>query len=125
MRLFRRWLATSAPIPEMTAQMVSPYLQRAAKPDQFAVFDLPANNTFVQVKRMKSGGLHIEVSRKTPEVEARLRTLGDVTFIDDYGFPSADASPGDDGQVAQVIAQVLAMLAAEAGVANLARVRTG
>ena len=125
MKLFRQWLATSASIPEMTAEMVSQYLQRAAKPDQFAVFDLPAKNTFAQVKRLASGGLHIEVSRKTPDVEAQLRTLGEVTMLDDYGFPSVDASPGNDGRVAQVIAQVLAMLAAEAGVTNLARVRNG
>ncbi|HEV2218821.1 MAG TPA: hypothetical protein VGV88_14780 [Candidatus Dormibacteraeota bacterium] len=125
MKLIRRWLATSTPIPEMTAATVSPHLERAAKPDQFAVFDLPAKNLFVQAKRMASGGLHIEVSRKTPEVEALLHTLGEVTMIEDYGFPSVNASPGDDGRVAQVIAQVLAMLAAQAGVTNLARVRNG
>lgn len=54
MKLFRRWLVTSASVAELSADMVSQYLQRAGKPDQFAGFDLPAENTFAQVKRLKS-----------------------------------------------------------------------
>lgn len=125
MKLIRRWLATSAPIPEMSAETVSQHLQRAGRPDQFVVFDLPAKNAFAQVKRMDSGGLHIEVSRHTPKLEALLRSLGEVTLIDDYGFPSVNTLPGDDGRAAQALAQALALLAADAGVTNLARVRSG
>ena len=125
MKLIRRWLATSAPIPEMSSENVSRYLQRAARADQFVVFDLPAKNLFAQARRMTSGGLHIEVSRQTPQLEALLRPLGEVTLIDDYGFPSVNTSPGEDGHAAQAIAQALALLAADAGVSNLVRVKTG
>lgn len=125
MKLFRRWLATSAPIAEITPLQVSGFLQRMTKTDQFAVFDLPAPKAFAQVKRAPSGGLHVEVSQKTPAIEALLRTLGEVTYIADYGFAAADAGPGDDDRVAQVIAQVIAVLAAENGIPNQTRVRTG
>lgn len=125
MKLIKRWLATSAPIPEISAETVCQYLQRAARSDQFVVFDLPAKNHFAQARRMKSGGLHIEVSRQTPELEALVRSLGEVTLIDDYGFPSVNVSPGDDGRVAQAVAEALALLAADAGATNLVKVRTG
>lgn len=65
------------------------------------------------------------VSWQSPDVEALPRTLGEVTLIEDYGFPSVNTSPGEDGRVAHVVAQALALLAADAGVANLTRVRTG
>lgn len=125
MKLFRRLLATSAPIAEITPAQVAGFLQRLTKQDQYAVFDLPAKNAFAQMKRSPDGGLHVEASRRTAGVEALLKTLGDVTFIDDYGFPATDAKPGDDERVAQVIAQVIALLAAESGVANQVRARTG
>ena len=125
MKLIRRWLATSAPVPDITSDMVSAYLLRATNPDRFAVFDLPAKNAFVQVRRIASGGLHVEVSRRTPELESLLGTLGEMTLLDEYGFPTVNSGPGDDDRVAQVVAQALALIAATDGVANLARVRTG
>lgn len=126
MKLIRRWLATSPPIPDISTEMVAAYLLGSAKPEYFGVFSLPDSKSFVQFKRTKAGGLRLEVSKQSPQLEALLRTLGDVRVSDDeYAFLVVMSRPGDDAQVAQVVAQALALLAAVAGVANLARVRTG
>ena len=95
MKLIRRWLATSAPIPDPSTEVVAAYLLGAEKPDHFAVFSLPDSKSFVQFKRAKSGGLRVEVSKQSPEVEALLRTLGDVsTSGDPYAFLVVTSRPG-------------------------------
>ena len=126
MKLVRRWLATSPPIPDISAEMVAAYLLGSEKPDYFAVFSIPDSKSFVQFKRLKTGGLRLEVSKQSPQLEALLTTLGDVSVSDDgYAFLVVMSRPGDDAQVAQVVAQALALLAVGAGVANLVHVRTG
>jgi hypothetical protein len=125
-RLIRRWLKTSAPIADISAETVSEYLQGSPKPGQFAVFQLPDRNSFAQFKRQRTGGLLVEVSKRSPQLEALLAKLGDASISDDqFRFPIVVSRPGDDSTVAQVIASALATLATEAGVPNITRVRTG
>ena len=126
MKLIWRWLATSAPIPDISTETVAAYLVRSEKPDYFAVFSLPDSKSFVQFKRTKAGGVLLEVSKQSPQLEALLRTLGDVSVTDDeFAFLVVTSRPGDDAQVAQAVAQALALMAVGAGVTNQVRVRTG
>ena len=123
--LIRRWLKTSGPIENISAEAVSTFLQNLTGEGRFAVFELPKRAPFAQVKGISSGGLHVEVSRRTPELESLLRTLGDVTLTSSFGFPTATTAAGGDDRAAQVIAQALVLLAADSHVANVVRVRTG
>jgi hypothetical protein len=108
----------------MSSDQVSVILQGLLKPFQFAVFDLPARNTFAQALRTPAGGLLIEVSLAQPSLETLLARLGKVTR-NELGFPSVATDAGNEGTSGQVVAQALAMLAASAGCANVCRVRTG
>lgn len=124
-RWFRGPREEPAPIADITSDAVSVTLQQLENRGQYAIFELPDPKAFVQVQRDKGGGLHLEVSLHTPELEALVGQLGNVTFIEDYGFPAVDALPGDDGRVAHVIAEALAMLASAGQYANEVRLETG
>ena len=106
----------------MSPEVAFAYVQRLREEGQFAVFDLPASNTFVQVIRERDGGVHVEVSHRTPAIDALLRSLGNVTYVEKFGFPTTTSRPGEDARVAGLIAQALALLAAYRGCANQARV---
>lgn len=124
-RWFRGPREKPAPIADITSDAVSVTLQQLESRGQYAIFELPDPKAFVQVQRDTGGELYLEVSRRTPELEALLGQLGSVTFIEDFGFPAVDCSPGDDGRVADVIAKALAMLASASQCANEVRVETG
>ena len=124
-RWFRGPRENPAPISDITSDVVSLTLQQLANRGQYAIFQLPDPKAFVQVQRHEGCGLHLEVSLRTPEVEALVGQLGNVTFIEDFGFPAVDCSPGDDGRVAEVTAKALAILASATRCANEVRLETG
>jgi hypothetical protein len=124
--MIRRWLATSQPIQNISPEMVRTYLQRSPRAGRFAVFELPARRTFAQFKRLEGGGVLVEISRHSPELQELLGTLGPATISDDeFRFPVVITRPGDDAHVAEVISKALATMAADAGIDNVTRVRTG
>jgi hypothetical protein len=112
-------------VTDMSPAVALTYLDRLREKDQFAIFELPAQNLFVQVMREESGGLHIEVSRSTPQLEALVGSLGVIGHVEGFGFPSTMTLPGHDERVAEMIAQALVVLAAQGGCPNETRVTTG
>jgi hypothetical protein len=88
------------------------------------VFTLPERSAFVQAIRTPSGGLVIEISRRTPALEALLGRLGSVA-TNELGFLTTSSRAGDETTCAQVIAQGLELLAASSGCQNVCRVLRG
>src|SRR5689334_10618817 len=123
-RLLRKWRNTSAPMAEITSTVASSYVQGLVKKGQFGVFQLPSGRAVVQVMRIETGGLRIEVSARSDRLEKLLEPVGTVS-IDDVGFLTVVSQPGADYMVGQVVAASLAELAAVYGCGNITRVQTG
>jgi hypothetical protein len=122
--LIRRWRNTSAQFVGLSSEGASTFLRQLVHDGQFAVFTLPERSAFVQAIRTPSGGLVIEISRRTPALEALLGRLGSVT-TNELGFLTMSSRAGDETTCAQVIAQGLELLAASSGCQNVCRVLRG
>jgi hypothetical protein len=123
-RMLRKWRNTSAPIAAITSAVASTYVQGLVTKGQFAVFQLPSGRAFAQVMRIETGGLRIEVSARSDQLEKLLEPVGTVS-LNDLGFLTAVSEPAADDVVGQVIAESLAALAAVYGCDNITRVQTG
>ena len=122
-RLLRKWRNTSAPI-AVTSAVASTYVKGLVKKGQFAVFQLPSRRAFAQVMRIETGGVRIEVSARSEQLEKALEPVGTVT-VNDLGFLTVVSEPGADGMVGQVLAESIAALAAVYGCDTITSVQTG
>jgi hypothetical protein len=122
--MLRKWRNTSAPIAVIDSTVASTYLQGLVKKGQFAIFQLPADRAFAQVMRIETGGLRIEVSARSDQLEKVLEQVGAVS-TNDLGFLTVVSQPDADEIVGQAIAAALPALAAVYGCDNNTRVQTG